>query len=123
MFKNEKWHYLGNVGVDSGTMMLSDPSYVSSYEKVSDDAFMEALTKPDPKINPYSSVGTLHQTLGENQFGGVLVNDIGAEMGAVCSTGFGDGVYPVFIKTADCGDWGTRVVEMKIVFVEPEEAL
>ena len=32
MFKNEKWHYLGNVGVDSGTMMLSDPSYVSSYE-------------------------------------------------------------------------------------------
>ena len=121
MFKNEKWHYLGNIGVDSGTMMLSDPSYVSSYEKVSDDAFMEALSKPDPKINPYSSVGTLHQTLGANQFGGVLVNDIGAELGAVCSTGIGDGVYPVFIKTAELEDWGTRVIEMKIVFIDEDE--
>ena len=42
-------------------------------------------------------------------------------MGVVCSSGFGDGVYPVFVKRHDFGDDGKRVVEMKIEFVNEEQ--
>ena len=54
-------------------------------------------------------------------FGGELKNDIGATLGVVSRSGIGDGGYNVYIKTADLKDWGERVVEMKIVFIDEDE--
>ena len=49
---------------------------------------------------------------------------LGNGVGAVCSTGFGDGLYPVYVEYADEGAWGRRVKRLVIEFIgdETEEA-
>jgi len=122
-YENDSWEYIGSIGVDSGQMMLSDPCYVKDFADDNDDAegvmkLMEAIK--DGSDDSYSYIGACSQSNTPQQ-AGVLVNDIGAELGVVCHSGFGDGVYPVFVKRHDFGNNDTRVVEMKIEFVNEEE--
>jgi len=118
-YENDSWEYIGTIGVDSGQMMLSDPCYVKDFAE-SDDVveMMEAMK--DGSDDSYSYIGACSQSNTPQQ-AGVLVNDIGAEMGVVCSSGFGDGGYPVYVKRHDFGEWGKRVVEMKIEFVNEQQ--
>ena len=118
-YENDSWEYIGSIGVDSGQMMLSDPCYVKDFED-SDDVveLMDAIKNGSD--DSYSYTGACSQS-NTSQQAGVLVNDIGAEMGVVCSSVFGDGVYPVFVKRHDFGNNDTRVVEMKIEFVNEEQ--
>ena len=118
-YENDSWEYIGSIGVDSGQMMLSDPSYVKDFADSDDvEKLMDAIKNGSD--DSYSYTGACSQSNAPQQ-AGVLVNDIGAELGAVCSSGFGDGVYPVFVKRHDFGDNDTRVVEMKIEFVNEEQ--
>ena len=118
-YENDSWEYIGSIGVDSGQMMLSDPCYVKDFED-SDDVvgLMDAIKNGSD--DSYSYTGACSQS-NTSQQAGVLVNDIGAEMVVVCSSGFGDGVYPVYVKRHAFGNNDTRVVEMKIEFVNEEE--
>ena len=118
-YENASWEYIGSIGVDSGQMMLSDPCYVKDFED-SDDVvgLMDAIKNGSD--DSYSYTGACSQS-NTSQQAGVLVNDIGAELGVVCSSGFGDGVYPVYVKRHAFGNNDTRVVEMKIEFVNEEE--
>lgn len=118
-YENDSWEYIGSIGVDSGQMMLSDPCYVKDFED-SDDVvgLMDAIKNGSD--DSYSYTGACSQS-NTSQQAGVLVNDIGAELGVVCSSGFGDGVYPVYVKRHAFGNNDTRVVEMKIEFVNEEE--
>jgi hypothetical protein len=118
-YKNDSWEYIGSIGVDSGQMMLSDPCYVKDFAE-SDDVvgLMEAIKNGSD--DSYSYTGACSQS-NTSQQAGVLVNDIGAELGVVCSSGFGDGVYPVFVKRHTFRNNDTRVVEMKIEFVNEDE--
>tara|TARA_R100001015_G_C4564213_1_gene123487 strand:- start:208 stop:582 length:375 start_codon:yes stop_codon:yes gene_type:complete len=118
-YENESWEYVGIVGVDSGQMMLSDPSYVKDFAESDDIVKLNDVIK-DGSDNSYSYLGACSQSNTPQQ-SGVLVNDIGAELGVVCSSGFGDGGYPVYVKRHDFGRLGKRVVEMKIEFVNEEE--
>tara|TARA_R100001230_G_C5682102_1_gene189448 strand:- start:216 stop:656 length:441 start_codon:yes stop_codon:yes gene_type:complete len=118
-YKNDSWEYIGSIGVDSGQMMLSDPSYVKDFAD-SDDVEKLLDSIKDGSDDSYSYIGACSQSNTPQQ-AGVLVNDIGAELGVVCSSGFGDGLYPVFVKRHDFGDDGKRVVEMKIEFVNEEQ--
>ena len=118
-YKNDSWEYIGSIGVDSGQMMLSDPSYVKDFAD-SDDGEKLLDSIKDGSDDSYSYIGACSQSNTPQQ-AGVLVNDIGAELGVVCSSGFGDGLYPVFVKRHDFGDDGKRVVEMKIEFVNEEQ--
>ena len=88
-YENDSWEYIGTIGVDSGQMMLSDPCYVKDFAE-SDDVveMMEAMKNGSD--NSFSYSGACSQSNTPQQ-AGVLVNDIGAEMGVVCSSGFGDG--------------------------------
>ena len=117
-YENDSWEYIGSIGVDSGQMMLSDPCYVKDFED-SDDVvgLMDAIKNGSD--DSYSYTGACSQS-NTSQQAGVLVNDIGAELGVVCSSGFGDGVYPVYVKRHAFGNNDTRVVEMKIEFVNEE---
>ena len=122
-YENDSWEYIGSIGVDSGQMMLADPCYVKDFADDNSDAegvmkLMEAMK--DGSDNSFSYIGACSQSNTPQQ-AGVLVNDIGAEMGVVCSSGFGDGGYPVYVKRHDFGEWGKRVVEMKIEFVNDEQ--
>ena len=118
-YENDSWEYIGSIGVDRGQMMLSDPCYVKDFED-SDDVvgLMDAIK--NGSHDSYSYTGACSQS-NTSQQAGVLVNDIGAELGVVCSSGFGDGVYPVYVKRHAFGNNDTRVVEMKIEFVNEEE--
>ena len=118
-YENDSWEYIGSIGVDSGQMMLSDPCYVKDFED-SDDVvgLMDAIKNGSD--DSYSYTGACSQS-NTSQQAGVLVNDIGAELGVVCSSGFGDCVYPVYVKRHAFGNNDTRVVEMKIEFVNEEE--
>ena len=122
-YENDSWEYIGTIGVDSGQMMLADPCYVKDFADDNSDAegvmkLMEAMK--DGSDNSFSYIGACSQSNTPQQ-AGVLVNDIGAEMGVVCSSGFGDGGYPVYVKRHDFGEWGKRVVEMKIEIVNEEQ--
>ena len=122
-YENDSWEYIGTIGVDSGQMMLADPCYVKDFADDNSDAegvmkLMEAMK--DGSDNSFSYIGACSQSNTPQQ-AGVLVNDIGAEMGVVGSSGFGDGGYPVYVKRHDFGEWGKRVVEMKIEFVNEEQ--
>ena len=118
-YENDSWEYIGSIGVDSGQMLLSDPCYVKDFED-SDDVvgLMDAIKNGSD--DSYSYTGACSQS-NTSQQAGVLVNDIGAELGVVCSSGFGDGVYPVYVKRHAFGNNDTRVVEMKIEFLNEEE--
>jgi hypothetical protein len=112
---------LGEIGVDSGQMMLCDPCYIeSSWQRGDfDHEKIEAMKKN--KVYEFGYSGACAATLQENgnkaQIGDILANGLGA----VCSTGYGDGSYEVWVEvTDDTGGWGTRVSKMEIIFIEDE---
>ena len=99
---------IGYIGVDSGQMMLCDPCYIDSMWEKKDTKDFSDLSEFEGK---FSYLGAAQATLSENQVGFL---DKGA--GAVCSTGWGDGSYPVYVTFE-----GNRVSEMRIVFMGAEE--
>jgi hypothetical protein len=102
-YDNLPWTHIGNVHVDAGLMYLGDPCYVlgdDASDRVTDwHAFCDMLDKHAYPTAMIYKKGT----------------------GAICSTGFGDGTYPVYVKFSDEGSWGKRVAEMKIVFIGADD--
>ena len=119
-YKNDFWEYIGSIPVDSGQMMLSDPSYVKHFEEGDDDIVKLNDVIKDGSDNSYSYTGACSQSNTPEQ-AGVLVNDKGAPLGVVCKSGFGDGWYAVYVKRHDFGNNDKRVVEMKIEFVNEDK--
>lgn len=113
---------IGRIGVDSGQMMLVDPCYIKkSFEKDYDEQKIEKMQKEKSFSMDYN--GACAATLQENLSAGVL-NVIGnSDYGtaAVCSTGFGDGVYEVFVTEEEHGGWGKRISKMEIVFIDEDD--
>jgi hypothetical protein len=114
---------IGHIGVDSGQMMLCDPCYIESHWKEENDFDMGASDRDEPDNTDFSYRGACETTLAKVS-AGVLGNGIAA----VCSTGFGDGSYPVYVEYSDEGEWGRRVKRMVIEFIgdeieeDPEDA-
>jgi hypothetical protein len=99
---------IGHIGVDSGQMLLCDPCYIDSMWKKKDVPNFNDLSDFEGEFN---YLGAAHATLSEKSVG-ILDNGIGA----VCSTGWGDGSYPVYVTYE-----GNRISEMRIVFMSEEE--
>lgn len=102
---------LGQVGVDSGQLMVSDPCYVKYFEDRDDGP--QEFTKGD---NGYSYTGACSTTLYEDDQGGELGNG----MGVVFSSGFGDGAYDVHAYLDEIDGWGERVVKVEITLIGEE---
>ena len=110
--KNEvlKRVLLGNVGVDSGQIMVSDPCYVGAFKH--DEKFEPA--RADESGNyPYSYNGSCGATLSE-AMGGQLA----LEQGVVSSTGYGDGSYEVWATIGESAGWGVRVHKLEVIFID-----
>ena len=110
--KRDGWQLAGHCAVDAGLIMICDPCYVhkedggcssAPFSGTWDD-FCAWLAEDN-----YPLVKKMPFTLGHE----------GA--GVVMSSGFGDGVYPVYVRIKDFGKWGKRVVEATILFDEDEE--
>lgn len=109
------WKKVGTVYVDSGTIMVGDPCYTQGADAshASKD-WMDFLAKTWPEnfglnATPHGSMENVVPALGEKG------------VGMVVSSGFGDGEYPVYVKYSDEGMFGTRVAEVKVVFIDDEE--
>lgn len=127
MEKLNEWQRVGEISVNAGLCWLGDPCYVfgttekglekdgMDYRKILNAIFSTDIIEKDDKGFPYikSSPVYLFDHYPGNSGKGILT-----------STGFGDGCYDVFVKLKKikgCGNWGTRVSEMKVVFIGEED--
>lgn len=69
-----------------------------------------------PKHN-FSYNAVAHATLSDKGYGQLRYRLGHAGVGVAFSSGFGDGAYEVWAKIKDCGEWGKRIVEVKIKMV------
>lgn len=115
---NGTWHRIGEVYVDSGTIMVVDPCYVLR-DKRDDNLgtengleYFHAMGLDLPADHPRSP---------NNQGKSIAAGDMSVlklpELnGYVIPSGYGDGAYPIFAKVYDEGDWGHRVGGVYIDF-------
>jgi hypothetical protein len=113
--KNGKW-LVGRVGVDAGMVMVGDPCYLDKYGKESSDGFewveSEVETQKTKQKYDYSYSGACAATLGENSAG-----ELGRADAVAVSSGYGDGVYPVYAHYNHEG----RIERLEVVFVNDDE--
>lgn len=103
---------VGYFGVDSGQVMIGDPGYLDKWKE---------NEIGDEYSGHYSWAGACASTDDSFIQGGVLKNEIGAELAVVTRTGLGDGVYPVIAHYVDDKDWGRRIARLEIVFIPEDE--
>ena len=103
---------LGQIGVDSGTMMFCDPCYVikNKHERWNVPEWKQFLPTLDNALDGGERNGSVVKLSKKDFSNGVVMN-----------TGFGDGAYEVEIEEGDFGKFGKRVVSAKITFIQPEE--
>jgi hypothetical protein len=99
----------GHVDVDAGLIWIGDPCYV-----LGDDASSRVHSWSDfcEKIWAQGMGNS-----GESDF----ASPLGAGVGIVTHSGFGDGSYPVYVTTSDEGSWGVRVKKIEVVFIGEDE--
>lgn len=89
--------YIGNVGVDSGQLMVTDPCYIDDewHHDLREGIIQSERT--EETVFPYSYHGASSATLDVGH--GELAFKRGhAGAGVVFSTGWGDGIYPVYAE-------------------------
>lgn len=113
--KNGRYE-VGKVGVDAGMVMVGDPCYLDGYGKDSTDGFnyvqAEIERQQKAKKFDYSYSGACAATLSENSAG-----QLGLASAVAVSSGYGDGVYPVFATYNDDG----RIVKLEVIFEGEDE--
>lgn len=85
-----------------------------------DNDIME-IPRPAPS-GWFSYTGCCEATLGE-ELGGQLNYRLGHPgAGVVAASGFGDGVYPVYVRYVDYPGGDRRIAEMKVIMLEDDES-
>ena len=93
---------IGTVGVDSGTVMLGDPCYISSDKRLhSDKGWLKFC----------------QEVLWTDEFDRMRHTQVGRGTAVITDTGHGDGEYPVYITRDSQG----RVMSLTVVFIDEEE--
>ena len=91
---------LGVVGVDSGQLILMDPSYIQDIVEADSGAFYEEVCR----VTGAEQGGQLKYAHGDD---GLAV---------AFTSGFGDGTYEVWAYYVDGGDsWGERIGKVEII--------
>jgi len=93
--------YVGSFSVDSGQAMVGDPCYLDQWKtNEGEDWDLEG------KVGDYSYQGASATTLASS------AGELGISTAIVFNTGYGDGLYPVYVKYDNDG----RVVKVVIDF-------
>lgn len=104
---------IGYVGVDSGQLMLCDPSYIGQDFAASE---FDPATTDETGTYPMTYNGASGATLSDERFG-----QLGNALGVAFSSGLGDGVYPVYAVIVNDPVWGKRVASVRVVMMEEGE--
>lgn len=99
---NKDWEKAGEIGVDAGLCWIGDPCYCvtpdgNEHPAKTWDEFCDSLQKVEE-----NGVAQWNYKMGHKG------------LGVSVSTGFGDGVYPVYVKRNSEG----RIKEAKVVFIK-----
>ena len=94
---NTKWEQVGTIGVDAGLCWVGDPCYVINRDPGTEHSDVLGKTWGDF----CDKLGNEYPTVKE--FDG---------LGLAVSSGYGDGLYPVFIKKNEEG----RIVRLMVKF-------
>lgn len=110
------WEEVGEVWVDSGSIMVGDPCYTHGQDAShAVEDWDDFLARTWPKV--FGKKGEIDHTAKMDDVTYALSEK---GIGVVVSSGFGDGVYPVFVKYSNEGQWGKRVAEVKVVFIDDD---
>ena len=93
--------YAGSFAVDSGQAMVGDPCYLDKWEPWANGTPFEH----EENAGKYSYLGACGVTLKDGY------GQLGAADAVVFSTGYGDGLYPVYVKLNDDGRVGMVVID------------
>jgi hypothetical protein len=104
---------IGHIAVDSGQAMVGDPCYLDNWEPWASevDKFEDHVNKK----GEYSYLGACNATLTEG-FG-----QLGSADAVVFSTGYGDGIYPVYAQLNNEGRVGMVVIDFLGELSEDDE--
>jgi hypothetical protein len=91
--------YAGSFAVDSGQAMVGDPCYLDGWDTNKNDEW-----ELEGKVGQYSYQGASATTLANN-YGGL------GNSAVVFSTGYGDGLYPVYVQMNDDGRVSKVVID------------
>jgi hypothetical protein len=94
--------YAGNFAVDSGQAMVGDPCYLDDWDTNKNEEW-----NLQGKIGQYSYQGASATTLA-NSFG-----ELGIATAVVFNTGYGDGLYPVYVQINDDGRVSKVVIDFE----------
>jgi hypothetical protein len=104
-----KWKKIGVCGVDSGQLLLTDSCYVDKFKS---NRFM----KQGKETKEYSYDGCCQATMTKKKAGELKFKNGISGAGVCFSTGYGDGIYPVYAKYNKEG----RIIAIHVLFVEEE---
>ncbi len=119
--------HIGNVAVDSGQLMITDPCYIDMFDTQKDANFDESLPEgvdlnshhnEEPLDNyPYTYGGACAASCNSDS-GAVMTAPTMSSpgIGACFSTGWGDGMYPVYLEYNNEG----RVKSVTVEFITDE---
>jgi len=100
---------IGSMAVDSGQAMIGDPCYLDEWEPWNDK--VDDFDKHVDKAGEYSYLGACGTTLTKGY------GELGNGRSVAFSTGYGDGLYPVYAEINEDG----RVARVVIEFIGDDE--
>jgi hypothetical protein len=100
----ENFTLIGQFAVDSGQAMVGDPCYLDEWKNW--DSEVDNFESHANKVGEYGYLGAANATLGKG-FG-----QLGGDSAVVFSTGYGDGLYPVYANINEDG----RITKVVILF-------
>jgi len=103
-----KLEYVGSFAVDSGQAMVGDPCYLDKWENWDNN---EPFDNHKEKAGQYGYLGACGVTLQ----GGA--GQLGNSSAVVFTTGYGDGLYPVYAEYNEDG----RIAKIVIDFIGDED--
>lgn len=92
----------GSIAIDSGQAMVGDPCYLDDWDTNKGDEW-----NLEGKLNQYSYQGASATTLA-NSYG-----QLGFATAVVFNTGYGDGLYPVYVQMNDEGRISKVVIDFE----------
>lgn len=93
--------FIGEVGVDSGQLMITDPSYIDHEWRHEQFALVRNPNTTDDTLYPYTYNGACNATLNGGGHGQLAYNKGHAGAGVAFGTAWGDGSYPVYAEKHD----------------------
>jgi hypothetical protein len=115
---------IGEIFVDSGQAMVGDPCYLDEWKNWNSDSDIP-FEEHKNSSGEYGYLGAANATLSKNGYGtlgtgvieGTGISGTKAGSAVVFSTGYGDGLYPVY---ADIDQDG-RIARIVIEFITDED--